>query len=473
MIQDILNRSCYFDDKNKDLIKKEGVVFTNKEICDKIINRLQPKINQKICEPSVGKGIFIFCLLEYFRKNGETPESLALFIENNLWCYDINETFIAEFRTLLDIYFDYYSITINPKNIICGDFLLQNNQYDIIFGNPPYVRIQNLDKDYLNILKLELDSVKLGNVDLYFAFIEKALKSSQQIGFIIPNSFIKSKSGKFLRHILKPRINYLYDFVLKKVWKTISTYTCILTCGNITNNLEYNNIIKDKTYLSDDKWIFDELNIGTNKLYDLINYCSVGIATLKDNLYKIDSYDENFCYKNGFKIEKEICKKLIKATKSKSSDDYSWIIYPYDNSKIINQDKLKLNYPNTYEYFLSIKEELLKRDAGKAIKYEEWYAYGRKQGLLKKVNGKRILLPLTFLKSKGIYFITSINEDTLNLSGILVDVKEDKFDEFIEVIKSKEFINYLELNNKTLTDKKDSNDVFLTLTSKNIKDYLY
>jgi len=447
-IEEILNKSSYFNDKDKDLIKKEGVVFTNKEICFQIIEKLQPSINDKICEPSVGKGIFVFCLLEYFRNKGETPDKLSLFVENNLWCYDINEKFIEEFTILLTIYFKNFGITINTKNIFCGDFLLQENKFDIIFGNPPYVRIQNLDKDYLNGLKRSLDSVKLGNIDLYYAFIEKSLKSAEKIGFIIPNSWIKSKSGGFLRDLLEYKIIYLKDFGLEKIWKTISTYTCILICGKTDNTYNFNNTKID--------------------LSNYINYCSVGIATLKDSVYKIDSFDDNFCFKYSFKIEKEICKKVIKATKSKSIDDYTYIIYPYIGSKIMNEEFIKLNYPNAYKYLISIKDELETRDTGKTHKYEAWYAYGRKQGLLKESNGKRILLPLTFRKSTGIYFI-ELTDDILNLSGILVDVKEEKFDDFINIIKSNQFLDYLEKNNKVLTDKKGSDDIFLTLTTKNFK----
>ena len=452
-VNDILNKSCVFNDKDKELIKKEGVVFTNKEICFQIIEKLKPTIADKICEPSVGKGIFIFCLLEYFRNNGETLENIIWFVENNLWCYDINKEFIEEFKFLLNQYFSLFGrcahiTNLNFKNIYTEDFLLQNNKFDIIFGNPPYVRIQNLDKEYLNKLKEDLDSIKLGNIDLYYAFIEKSLKSAEKVGFIIPNSWIKSKSGEFLRELLKDKIIYLHDFGLEKIWKNISTYTCILICGKTDNIYNFNNTKID--------------------LSNYINYCSVGIATLKDNVYKIDSFDDNFCFKGSFKIEKEMCKKIIKATKSKSIDDYTYIIYPYVGNKIMQEEFIKLNYPNAYKYFLSIKEELKTRDAGKTEKYEMWYAYGRKQGLLKESNGKRILLPLTFRKSNGIYWI-ELTDDILNLSGILVDVKEEKFEEFIKIIKSNQFLDYLEKNNKVLTDKKGSDDLFLTLTSKNLK----
>ena len=109
-INDIIIQSCKFDTKNKDLIKKEGVVFTSLNICNEIIEKLEPKITDTICEPSVGKGIFIFALLEWFRNKGENIESIKCFVENNLWCCDINADFINEFKYLLDIYFNLLGI---------------------------------------------------------------------------------------------------------------------------------------------------------------------------------------------------------------------------------------------------------------------------------------------------------------------------------------------------------------------------
>lgn len=448
-VNDIIIQSCKFDTKNKDLIKKEGVVFTNLDICNQIIEKLEPKITDKICEPSVGKGVFVFALLEYFKNKGETIENIKWFVENNLWCFDINLDFINEFKYLLDNYFNLFGVSnIDCRNIICDDFLIQENRYDIIIGNPPYVRIQNLDKNYLNKLKLELESIKLGNVDLYYAFIEKSLKQANKVGFIIPNSWIKSKSGNFLRELLKDKIIFLQDFGLEKVWKSISTYTCILITGETDEQYNFN---KQKIDLS-----------------EMINYCSVGIATLRDDVYKIDSYSDNFCFKDNFKIEKEMCKKIIKATKSKTIADYTYIIYPYIDNKIMEEDFIKLNYPLSYEYLISCKEILKTRDAGKTESYDSWYAYGRKQGLLREIKGRRLLLPLVFRKSIGIHYI-EITDDILNLSGIVVDVKEEKFDEFICIIKSKEFLDYLELNNKTMTDKKGSDDIFLTLNTKIFK----
>lgn len=481
-IEEIIKRSQYFDQNNKNLIKNEGVVFTNFNICSQIIKQIDPKINELVCEPSVGRGAFVFALLEKFRSENISSERIKEFVENNLFCFDINKEFIEELKYLITNYLFLIGINdnIDLSNIKCEDFLIQKNQWNVIMGNPPYVRIQNLNKEYLEELKKELKSVTLGNIDLYYAFLEKSLKSSDRVGFIIPNSFIKTKSGKFLREIIKDNLNYIYDFCSDKVWEKISTYTCIVVCDStpsdnihyVTRNLDIN---KSKSDLSSDKWIFTEQINGESKMSDLINYCSGGLATIKDNIYKIDSFDNDYCYKGTSKIEYGICKKVIKATKDKNFDSHRWIIYPYDsNGKILEEDYIQQNYPLAYQYLLKSKDDLNNRDKGKTENYDSWFAYGRRQGLLKEKMGRNIILPLTFLRSKGIHMIeVPDNEDCLVLSGIIVDIKDECYDLFIETITSDNFYKYCEANNKTLKDTKGSDDLWLSVTTTTLKNYTF
>lgn len=477
-IDNIILKSSHFDQRDQISIKESGVVFTNKEICDKIIDKIKPDINDKICEPSVGKGVFVFSLLEYF-KIKHSIEEIANFVNNNLFCYDINNDFLEEFKIILKEYFSFYNYkySINTDNIILGDFLLQNKKYDIIIGNPPYVRIQNLNKDYLNEIKKELNSVSNGNIDLYYAFLEKSLLYSKKIGFIIPNSFIKNKSGSFIRNLIKDRLEYIYDYKNEKIWKNISTYTCIVICDyNKSDTFLYEtkdlNILKNKKTLSEEKWIIEKIDVSENKLSDLLNYSSIALSTIKDDVFKMDSYDDNYCYKNDIKIEKSICKKYIKATKDKNFEDYKYIIYPYINGKIIVEDILKKEYPLCYSYLLSRKDDLLSRDKGKTEKYDTWYAYGRKQGLLKEKIGVQYILPLLFLKSNKMNYIKiPDNEECLVLSGIKVDIKKDNVDDFLKIINDEKFYKFCELNNRILSGKKDSDEIWLSLSNKTMKSY--
>jgi adenine-specific DNA-methyltransferase len=477
----IISNSSYFNQKDKKSIKENGVVFTDKTICDIIINRINPKINEIICEPSVGKGVFVFSLLEFFRQKDYSIKEIANFVNNNLFCYDINKDFLNEFKLLLNGYFEYFKHDgeLSFNNIIQGDFLIQKMDYDVILGNPPYVRIQNINKDYLNSLKGELKSISLGNIDLYYAFLEKSLIHSKKVGFIIPNSFIKNKSGSFIREIIKERVSYIYDFKNEKVWDNISTYTSIVICEeNISDVVLYEtnklNIIKNKKDLSLNKWIFEEIKYGNNKLSDMVNYYSGGLATIKDDVFKMDYNDEDFCYKNGFKIEKNICKKYIKATTSRNFSEYKYIIYPYVNGEIINENNLKRDYPFCYDYLLSRKNDLLSRDKGKTSNYDTWYAYGRRQGLLKEKKGDYIILPLTFLRSRNIHYIEiPEKENCLVMSGLLIDIKKGMKEEFVKIISSGNFHSFCELNNKILSDKSKSDDVWLSVSTTTIKSYTY
>lgn len=481
-IDDIIIYSQSFD-YNIDIIKREGVVFTDMSICKIIIDKLNPDITDRICEPSVGKGVFIFNLFNYFIEKNYNVEDIIDFVENRLYCYDINENFINEFKNLIINYMKLigYEKDIDLSNIMVGDFLKDdNNDYDIILGNPPYIRVQNIDKEYLEFLRLNFKSMTSGNVDIYYAFVEKSYKISKKVGFILPNSLLKNKSSYILRKLIKDRISYVYDYHNIKVWENISTYTCLLflqeyETENIIYEINHEKIIFNKSKLNDKKWVF-ESNIGNNKLGDLCIKISGGLATLRDNIYIIDDSDsdDKYFYKDNFKIEKDICKKFVKATKTKDYK-YSWIIYPYNkNGNSIMENEMKLKYPYCYKYLLNKKDELSKRDKGKTDKYPIWYAYGRKQGMLdNELKSKtRIILPLMFMKENGIHFIdVPQNDDVLVLSGIMIYCDDNQIDELKTIIKDHCFYKYCEYNNRTLGGK--GKETWITLSVGTLKNYKY
>lgn len=331
-IDEIFEKSSFFDTKDLISIKKNGVVFTKRDICDTIIYEVKPNINDIICEPSVGKGIFIFSLLEYFKNNGINIKSIAQFVNNRLFCYDINIDFINEFKYLLNEYFllNNYVDELELNNIIVADFLTQTQKYDLIIGNPPYVKIQNIDKDYLKYLKQNFKSLNFKNIDIFYAFIEKAMMYSKKVGFIVPNSFIKSNSGEIIRKLIKDRLKYLYDFGTKKNWNNISVYTAIIILDEFNSNefiykMNELSVIKNKEILEKDKWVLSYDNEDNFRFKNIINSSSIQISTLKDKAYIIDYIDGDFCYKNGYKIEIGVCKKYIKATKSKNFNNHGYI----------------------------------------------------------------------------------------------------------------------------------------------------
>ena len=133
-----------------------------------------------------------------------------------------------------------------------------------------------------------------------------------------------------------------------------------------------------------------------------------GIARLRDKIYI-----------HQHKLYNEPCwRKIFKVSKNKTL----WIIYPYDDNKIINEDKFKEDNPLTYQYLLSNKDELAKRDKGNK-KYETWYAFGRKQGLNISKKEKVLYVPTMGCKDFPIYK----KKPMLHLSGLSVDITDNNY----------------------------------------------
>jgi adenine-specific DNA-methyltransferase len=119
----------------------------------------------------------------------------------------------------------------------------------------------------------------------------------------------------------------------------------------------------------------------------------VGITTLCDKAYifSVESIDEHYVWANTklkgqVKIERSILKPIIKGSLLKSSHDKikESVLFPYQKNvhnkhQIIPEEILMGKYPLAYEYLLSVKDELDKRDNGQKNPVA-WYAFGRSQG---------------------------------------------------------------------------------------------
>ncbi len=121
----------------------------------------------------------------------------------------------------------------------------------------------------------------------------------------------------------------------------------------------------------------------------------VGLTTLADNCYIF----QNAVQDNGVtkihhpitkkfvSIESDLLKPMVKASilKNNREKQKRLILFPYRKNKrgkhtIIEETELADKHPKTYEYLLSIKALLDRRDKGKKNPVG-WYAFGRQQGL--------------------------------------------------------------------------------------------
>lgn len=442
--------------------KVNGAFFTPTYIVDFIIKEVSPKIKDKCLDPSCGCGAFLIGLVEYYKKTFN--KSVKKTIKENIYGSDILNYNVKRSKIILSLYglLNNEIIEESDFNIYEQDSLTADweNNFEIIVGNPPYVKFQDLSNENRLYLINNWKSIENGTFNLYFAFFElgyKLLSTNGKLGYITPNNYFTSLAGLSLRkYFLQNKcITKILDFRHKKVFDA-QTYTAITFANKKVNESILFDEIKDEQTCSDflispngspnylknldvNKWRLletkEQENIKTierigTPIKHLFNI-AVGIATLKDEVFFIDSKNEKDGYltkttENGtFLIEKEITRPVYKISQFKSQKDIEnnslRIITPYHtNSKTavpILEDEFKTKYPRCYEFLLSEKLKLEGREKGKKV-FSPFYAWGRTQGITR--FGKKLLNP-TFSKHPRFLFVPEEDAYYTNGYGIYFD----------------------------------------------------
>jgi len=332
------------------------------------------------------------------------------------------------------------------KRYIINPFDFNNKKFNIIIGNPPYMKSE--DMKGITPLEVPLYKIKYKSAykqfDKYFLFIEKGfslLSRNGFLGFIVPNKFLKVGAGLRLRRLLKKEksLNSLFSFGANQIFKSKTTYTCLLILSRKRNSsFRYNEIKSlsdwkirrlesrdigniEISELNDDVWIlvpphlegvYQRINKQSVILEKLVGENNIfnGIQTSNNYVYIIDKQEEDDKYiyflkdKINWKIEKEITMPYFKTVKDKNNlNTYSQfkpnalVIFPYKKVKsgieFIYQNELEDKYPFAYKYFLYFKDILCRRDIKPIPNTDkEWYRFGRHQSLDKCILPQKIIV---------------------------------------------------------------------------------
>ena len=360
-------------------------------------------------------------------------------------------------------------------------------------GNPPYIRIHNLDLETRAYLKQNF-VFSTGMIDVYLAFFElgfKVLNADGKLGYITPNSFLHNTSYRDFRDFLgkEKNIKILIDFKSNKIFQGFSTYTAITIFDKSQRKdfFEYKelagevNIIKSLNRikfkdLDSKKWSFSSeeneeflRELFKNKNSTLKDFFDIqyGFATLRDKIFisNIKEIDADFCEFNGSIIERGLLKKIIKGSRYKGNEeDIAWVLFPYQLKSnryvAITEEELAEKYPKTYQYLLDNKKDLEERDLDKGVM---WYEFGRSQGI-QTIHQEKIILS-TLVNGKIDFH--KLPKDVLMYSGIFI-IKNNEFSEWeiIEnVLSSEEFYKYIRITGK------DFSGGYKSINTKQIKEY--
>ena len=110
--------------------------------------------------------------------------------------------------------------------------VLKEGGFDIIIGNPPYVRQETLGEEFKAFAKENFETFA-GTADLYIYFIEQAhklLKPNGYFGMIVSNKWMRSNYGKALREFLthESMLVEIVDFGELPVFENAATFPAII-----------------------------------------------------------------------------------------------------------------------------------------------------------------------------------------------------------------------------------------------------
>lgn len=410
--------------------KLNGVVYTPKWIAELILDQIGYKnsvSSKRIIDPACGEGAFLGEAVERFildaKNNKLNEQDIRNGLENNIFGFDIDSVAIGRCIKMLDEIaqkFDFKNIKWQILEIDSLDKSFVNkyfNTFDFVVGNPPYVRIQHLGNERREKIQNDWYLCRKGSTDIFITFFEIGyylLNKNGKLGYITPNTYLKTKAGEDLRNFIKFNkiLKTIIDFEHNQLFDNATTYSAITildknhkknTFSLFKGDMENVNFIDEVSIedLDSDNWILTSNKI-LNKIKTIekrgvplnkIAKIHVGITTLADNFYifkgpKFDGDYAEITLKDNrvFQIEKNILKPIIKASilKNPNEKQERYVIFPYrkinNKNVILPENELKNKFPLTYKYFLAIKKNLDERDRGK-INTVAWYAFGRSQGL--------------------------------------------------------------------------------------------
>lgn len=260
--------------------KLNGVYYTPKEIVDFFINwAIEKDRKQVILEPSAGDGRFVNNL-----KNLNEDSYIVAVEINKEEALKIKPNLKKEqYKVIIDDFYNFYE---ENKRKEPG--------FDLIIGNPPYIRYQFLTEEQRiyqsDILKNNgLKSNKLINAWVAFTIASlQLLKENGKIAFVLPSDILQVSYAKELREYLFKNLKEITIINFEKIVFTETQQDVILLMGvkkedknkatklrifnlkdltELPKNLENFNFKEYESYKSD-KWIKFKLKNKERDFYE-------------------------------------------------------------------------------------------------------------------------------------------------------------------------------------------------------------
>ena len=397
-------------------------------------------------------------------------------LENNLYGVDINEygvdineesVEIARLALWLRTAKPHRKLSSLNNNIKCGNSLISDPEiagekafnwqaefpqvfakggFDVVIGNPPYVRVQTMDKAQTDYYSIEYNECAEGNIDLYLLFLYKGsilLRKDGLLGFILPNKFFTAENGQKIRNYLNLRklVYEIDDFTTNQIFEGATTYTTLIFLKEQSETFKYRRFklkedtkaIENKDYsvfpeseLSIPTWTFmtpeisaiiDKIRKQPNNLESITEKISKGSSTGNDKIFLVDLIQENGMIStvktdsgNIIQIEKALLRPFVYGEDVKRyiiDRTTRYLIFPYYTNALGVKELIPLQtlselYPLGYNYLLENKDVLMTRKV--ALTEDTFYKYSAARNL-NEYEHTKILIPDMLVKNRIAYDI--------------------------------------------------------------------
>lgn len=459
-------------------VKHKGKIFTPDYLAEVILNQGHYTIGniskKHVIDNSCGDGQFMIQIVnrycQDFLKENSDLNQLKQELQTYIHAIEIEEEELLVCRSRCDAVALMYGIQNVNWDFYCEDALKSNRflgKMDYVVGNPPYVRVHNLDDDFDSVK--EFSFAQQGMTDLFIVFYEIGIRMLNDAGilcYITPSSFFTSVAGNKMREFFAN--NKLLESVcdLKHYQPfNATTYTTII-CLN--KNKAFESVKYYEFNAKDLEQIFvDELAVSdyyfngsfyfsTNKDIELLKQIIMckktsdisvknGYATLADKVFIHD-----------FAFESKYIIPVLKASTGK----WSKIFFPYDrHNKLIPENEISKD-KQLYDYLCSMKSSLKETTS----QSENWYGFGRSQAIADTFKNK-ISINALIRDTKDLKLI-DVPCNCGVYSGLYIISDTISFDLIKKVLLDMDFGKYIAL----LAKYKSGG--YYTFSSKDVKAYL-
>jgi hypothetical protein len=373
-------------------------------------------------DPASGSGIFLRSLLEVQcdpTHNGLTTEQIETAFQNVVGL-DVDKNACHATRLSLSLLYMVLTdslpedLKISPIEAIEYYLLAPETRenYDAVFANPPFVALTTQSTTMRARVAEFMGQDASGRIDAYLAFLKIGLEMLKPGGyafFVLPHSFLLSKSARGMRKLLSESawIRCLADLSALRVFEDTGSYVVLLVFQKKPNNGQIapaTTVVECQDLVGralQDAVEGRRVSTSLYKVYDVEQasfendtwlVLPPAESALKRKFLDFPRIDKFLQIRQGFisgadeifivsagevpSEEKEVFVPFLSdrqmAAYTVPARTTQYFFYPYAEGQKISEKELKSRYPKTWRYLLSHKSKLEQR--GSLQKYNRaWW----------------------------------------------------------------------------------------------------